>query len=457
MKQACSMLSSASASGSCSAICGELLSAVRCYGRKAIALLAVFFLAFSVPVSAVVISPVSGVISLEPDTFGIRKNSLTENTDFGFSGVPASFELTDDTYRFSWQKLTAFTGFYSTVTESGKELTFIINVGNGDGTVDVSFDSLLAKPLFRCLFADDSSQLVDFTFTGYFEFGYDGNPVIQDELTDEVMPTVRNWSGAVSRYIYITVETTMDSVNVYDIDDATSIYQYLAISTNGFMLNNTPSELDEITVSIKNIEQDVDSIKGTVEDIQGDLSDLNDTVTSIDTTVKNIDNGVAKIDGTLTDMSEQLQTPDSNIWQSGATVIKDSVKELFVPPEEELTALKDDLELTMASKVGPLMEAVVIGDEYVREIVGIMSDPAFEDLAFPFPGISLPFNGHEFVILPPQDISIDNELVLFLQELLSIIVSGICFFSIIHIYEDAIYCLFSGVSFWGFIRSRHDK
>lgn len=448
---------SASASGSCSAICVSLLSAVRCYGRKAIALLAVFFLAFSVPVSAVVISPVNGVISLEPDTFGIRKNSLTQNTDYGFSGVPASFELTEDTYRFSWQKLTAFTGFYSTVTESGKELTFIINVGNGDGTVDVSFDSLLAKPLFRCLFADDSSQLVDFTFTGYFEFGYDGNPVIQKELTDEIMPTIRDWSGSVSRYIYITVETTMDSINVYDIDDATSIYQYLAISTNNFMLDNTPAQLDEITVSIKNIEEDIDSIKGTVENIQGDLSDLNDTVTSIDSTVKNIDNGVAKIDGTLTDMSEQLQTPDSSIWQSGATVIKDSVKELFVPPQDELEALETELQLVLADRVQPLIEAGQFSTELVSTLVGVFNGAGSHYRAVHFPGISIPMNGNVYEIIPAQDVNINSEFILGLQSVLGVIVGIICFFSIVHVFEDAFFCIISGVSFWGFIRGRHDR
>lgn len=417
-------------------------------------MLAVFFLAFSVPVSAVVISPVSGVISLEPDTFGIRKNSLTENTDYGFSGVPASFELTEDTYRFSWQKLTAFTGFYSTVTESGKELTFIINVGNGDGTVDVSFDSLLAKPLFRCLFADDSSQLVDFTFTGYFEFGYDGNPVIQKELTDEIMPAVRNWSGSVSRYIYITVETTMDSVNVYDIDDATSIYQYLAISTTGFMLDNTPSELDEITVSIKNIEQDVDSIKGTVEDIQGDLSDLNDTVTSIDTTVKNIDNGVAKIDGTLTDMSEQLQSPDSNIWQSGATVIKDSVKELFVPSEEELEQMQLQTFDLVYEKCGLLCDAYYMTNDIVT---GILQSLEGEPGIFNFPGISVPVGGVDFEIVPTQEVSLSNPVVNIFHELLAFMFAGICLFSFFHLCEDMLICLLSGVSYWGFLRSRHDK
>lgn len=419
-------------------------------------MLILFSFVFSLPVSAAKLDPISGVISLEPETLGLRRNSLTENTIYGFQSAPASFELSDDTYRFTWQSVTAYTGFYSTVSESGKELSFIFNFGDGVGDVLVSWDTLHAKPLFRAVFADDTSQLVDFTWTGDFDMFVDGSRVYHRDLTDDPIPSILNWEGSVSRYIEVRITSLEDSINVVDIEDASIINQYIAISTNGLTVNDESVIIEDISVSVKSIEQDLGDIKDSVGNIESGLGDLNDTADSINSTVTNINTGVTKIDGTITDMSQQLQDPDSNIWEAGASTIKDSVTELFVPSEDDLADMQQDLNLTLASKVQPLYFAIGIGDEISAMLSNAFSQAGAHARYFDFPGIALPLNGIEYVIIPAQQVSINNDIVIFLQTVFAVIVGIICFLQFIHLLEDAYFCIISGVSFWGFIRGRHD-
>lgn len=419
-------------------------SAVRFNGRRAFALLIALSLCFSLPVFAHKITPVSGVISLEPESFGLRTNSLTENTVWGFSSVPASFQFDSSDYVFSWNSLTAYTGFYSTVTSSDKVMSVQVVVGDGVGDCFVSFDAFIAKPYFRAVTSDDPTGFnLDFTFTGVLEMYVDGSCVYEKDLNDSIIPLIPAWEGAVSRYFELRITTTSDSVNVVDFDDASIVRQYFSVSVPGLTVNDESVAIQDISVSVKNIEQDVDQIK--------------DSVSSIDTTVTNISEGVAKIEDTVTDMSEQLQDSDSNIWQAGATTIKNAVTELFVPPEDELKAQQEQLELKMADKLGPVMVSMEEGKRSIDAVVS-MFDQSSGIYRFHFPGIvvNLPNIG-EFVIVPEQDVVIWNEFIEVLQYAFACLIACLCYFSLLHLTEDMIYCLFSGVSYWGFVRSRHDK
>lgn len=405
----------------------------------------------AVPVFAAKVDPISGVISLEPETLGLRRNSLTENTIYGFQSAPASFELSDDTYRFTWQSMTAYTGFYSTVTESGKELSFIFSFGDGVGNVLVSWDSLHAKPLFRAMFADDTTQLIDFTWTGDFDMFVDGSRVYHRDLTDDPIPLILNWEGSVSRYIEIRITSLMDSVNVVDIEDASIINQYIAISTNGLTVNDETVIIEDISVSVKNIEQDVGDIKDSVGNIESGLGDLNDTADSINTTVTNISTGVVDIKDQITDMTDQLENSDSPIWKAGAEAIIGAVEGLFVPDEEEVQEMFLDGIDFMNRKTGGAYSVLEVDDELDGFLVDGLSSGGTS--GFEFSGITVPLGGDigDVVLAESQEVSLPVELQAIFHPIattVSVLIFGLGSF---HVITEMMQCVISGMSYAQFL------
>ena len=423
-------------------MCERVLSGAKCSARKAFALLIVLCLFVSVPAFAHKVTPVSGVISLQPDSFGLRDNSLTETTRWGFSSVPASFQFVKSNYVFSWNSMTAYTGFYSTVTASDIEYSVQIVVGDGIGDCFVSFDAFIAKPFFRAVSSQDPTGFnLDFTFTGVLEMYVDGILVYEKDLNDSIIPLIPAWEGAVSRYFEFRVTTTAESVNVVDFDHASSVHQYFSVSVPGLTVNDDSVAIQDISVSIKNIEQDIVDIK--------------EDVSSIENTVTNIGEGVAKIDGTVTDMSEQLQSPDSNIWQAGATTIKNAVTELFVPPQEDLEAMSEQSLLLLMDKVGDAYYLAEQGMTGAGRVVGAFTGGGrFDGIEFPGITVSLPNIG-VYELIPAQTVVIKNQYVSILQDAFGVIVGLLCAASLIHLIEDFFICIISGVSYWGFIRSKH--
>ena len=196
--------------------------------------------------------------------------------------------------------------------------------------------------------------------------------------------------------------------------------------------------------------ESIDVNTGLLQEINGELNEVNTQLTELNGTMSDIKD-------TVTDTSEQLQNPNSNIWQAAGEKISETVTGLFVPTEAELDAKKQELEQKLNDKLGTLAEVRVGGEQLVDTVVSGFNGGG-RSYQFEFPGISVPMNGEEYVILSPQTFSFENNKVITVfQDALSVVIAGICFFSLIHICEDAIYCIISGVSYWGFIRSRHDR
>lgn len=419
-----------------------MLSGAKRCARKAFALLIVLCLFVSVPAFAHKVTPVSGVINLEPDSFGFRGSSSATHTVWCFDDVPASFQFSDSNYVFGWNSASAYGGYYSIVTAPNIEYSVQVVVGDGVGDCFVSFDSFIAKPYFRAVTSDSlHGKLLDFRFTGVLEMYVDGILVYEKALNNSTIPLIPAWEGFVSRYFELRVVTSSLSEFVVDSSDATIIKPYFGVSVSGLTVDDGSVAIQDISVSIKNIEQDIGDIK--------------DGVSSIENTVTNIGEGVAKIDGTVTDMSEQLQSPDSNIWQAGATTIKNAVTELFVPPQEELASMSEQAQLILMDKLGEPAYLVNEGVAGGGRIIGAFTGGGRTD-GIEFPGItvSLPNIG-VYEIIPAQTVVIENRYVSILQDAFGLIVGLLCSASVIHLVEDFFICILSGVSYWGFIRSKH--
>lgn len=415
-----------------------MLSGAKRCARKAFALLIVFSLAFSFPVFAAELETRSAVISIPSETYGILYNSISDNVDWGYSALPASFEFTGDSYRFSWSQYTALTHYYSLFSARDKTIEFLLNVSDGSAPdVDVSFYQFYFFPSFSTI-SDGTSHTDYFGQTGYYKVYADDDVepfYISSQFTDSDDLFLRNITASVSRYLRIEFITTDDCVRVFDRENITRNQQLFTVVVDGLLVNNQLTQLDRIEINIQDIESDVEDIKLSVE---------------------NIEEGVVNIEGTVTDMKEQLEDSSSPIWNAAGEKIADTIKEVFVPPEEELQTEKQELENLLNDKLGDAKVLLDQGETLVTDIRDIIGN-VDSGTSVHFPGISLPMNGQTYVIIPEQNVKLNNAAFLIFQDALGMGITVLCWWSILHICEDLLYCLISGVSYWGFIRSRHDQ
>ena len=430
--------------GNSSATCERVLSGAKGCARKAFALLFVFSLAFSLPVSAGVLDEYSCVVNLESQTFGLYE-SMSSAIRHGFSSVPASFSYSfsegANSYFWEWEKATALTYIESIVTLPNKQIQFIINVGDGQSDLPVELE--------HCSF--------DFLMRGYngtsvnnFYYGLYGYATIESDLGDfsysvpfgeyDFFPVFENLNFTCSQYFTVTYYSS-DRYEPIVSEEFDAFDQVLESELKLFIEGESVS-LDSISIQISDLKDSVDNIGSSVGDIKA--------------TVENIQEGVVEINGTVTDMKEQLEEPDSPIWSAAGEKIADTIKEVFVPSEEEMQAEKQELENLLDDKLGDAKVLLDQGETLVTDIRNIIGDMD-PGTSVHFPGISLPMNGETYVIVPEQDVKLRNSAFVIFQDALGMGITVLCWWSILHICEDLLYCLISGVSYWGFIRSRHDK
>lgn len=193
----------------------------------------------------------------------------------------------------------------------------------------------------------------------------------------------------------------------------------------------------------------IDINTGVLQEIAGDVSDIKTQLTQLN-------QDISDIKDTVSDTNNQLQDPNSNIWQAAGTAISDAVTGLFVPEQAELDAKMKEVENIVINKMGDTYEVIqktqVYEDEFVSGFTGSGSDYTFH-----FPGISVPLPDGTVGILPEQNVNLQNKAFNVFRNMLGTIVAVLCGFSAVHLGHDFIICIFSGVSYWGFLRSRHDR
>ena len=421
-----------------------MLSGARGSARKAFALLIVLSLVFSLPVSAGVLDTFSSVINLQPETFGIVEDPF-DDTRYGFASVPATFDYAYseglNIYTWEWSKATAITYVEALITESGKTIEFIVNVG--DGTDDLTVELTHAQFDFMFLGYEGITQHnFYYGLSGYAELVSDTGEVVYTVPGGDydTFPVFDDLTFTCSQFFTVTYYSR--GPRQISIDADMTAYDQAIYSELELLVEGEAVSLDSISIQIENL-------NNTVTDIGNDVG-------SIKTTVENIQDGVVEINGTVTDMKEQLEEPDSPIWSAAGEKIADTVTGLFVPTKEELDAEKQELENILNDKLGDAKVLLDMGETFIEDVRNVIGD--IEDSGHVhFPGIIFPMNGEEYVIVPEQDVKISNSAFRIFQDALGLGINVLCWWSIIHICEDVIYCIISGVSYWGFIRSRHDK
>lgn len=376
------------------------------------------------PALAVKLDTIGGVVISQQDTFAItyQTYSGTTSTVYPFNSAPASFEFADGAYIYHWESNLPYDYAFDRVSKGGKVFEVQINVADRTGNpVDVSFDSFSALPFA----ASDANSA--WKMNGKCEFLVDNEVAWSTTVSNDYMPAAPAWSGPVEGYFSIRYTFTSDCKNgtFY-----AGFEPYLLVSIPNLMVENQVTVLDEILISVKNIEGDITSIKSSVT---------------------NIEQGVVGLNATVTDMSVQLQDSNSGIWQS----FKDSVSGLFVPSSADLEGVKNGFDQLAQDKLGGAYQTVDMVSGGVQSVTDKIKNPGSSP-GVEFPGISVPLGGDvgTVTLAASQTVTIPDKITEVLYPVSGVIIPIVCTIWTVRLGLDMVNCFMSGMSYGEFLH-RH--
>lgn len=381
----------------------------------------------AVPALAVKLDTIGGVVISQQDTFAItyQTYSGTNSTVYPFNNAPASFEFANGTYIYRWESDLPYDYAFDRVSKGGKVFEVQINVADRTGNpVDVSFDSLSALPLAT---SDSNSA---WKMNGKCEFLVDNEVQWSTTVSNDYMPAAPAWAGPVEGYFSIRYTFTSDCKN------GTFYAGYepqLLISIPNLTVENQVTVLDEILLSVKNIEGDITNIKSSVT---------------------NIEQGVVDLNSTVTDMSTQLQDSNSGIWQS----FKDSVTSVFVPSSSDLESVKSGFDQLAQDKLGGAYQTVDMVSGGVQSVTDKFKNPG-SNPGVEFPGISVPLGGDvgTVTLAASQTVTIPEKITEVLYPVSGVIIPIVCTIWTVRLGLDMVNCFMSGMSYGDFLHRHTDE
>ena len=130
--------------------------------------------------------------------------------------------------------------------------------------------------------------------------------------------------------------------------------------------------------------------------------------------------------------------------------IGDLLYSLFVPSEEEFTAIQEDYETLLSERLGFVWQCGTwITDFGSAVLEGIQSGDEYQ---FTFPGLSFPAGGEMHKLVPESTVSLDNDLMAVLRPVLGTIVSLLCVAWFINMAENMVVAIVSGASYFEYLK-----
>lgn len=369
-----------------------------------------------VPALAGRLDIISGVFVSELDTFMVNSEAPFGESNSPWNSMPASFSFADGVYTYEWADVEQ--NIYGIETRAGKVFEVMVNVGDGDGNVDVAFSDFQAFPLIR-----SGSDYGHFKMTGKVEFLVDNHVVWAQTVTNNFVPTITDWSGTVNRYFSVRYTFTDTVTNPIQTRGYTPLMRVVLAN---FAVNNQVTVLDEIQVSVTNILGQVTSIKNVVVAMEQDVFEIKDG----------------------------LQDSNSGIWQS----FKDSVSGLFVPSSRDLEVVKNGFDQLAQEKLGGAYQTVELVDNGVQSVVNKFKNPGSSP-GVEFPGISVPLGGDvgTVTLAASQTVTIPEQITSVLYPVAGVIIPIVCVIWTIRQCTDMVECFMSGMSYAEFLHRNSDE
>lgn len=272
------------------------------------------------------------------------------------------------------------------------------------------------------------------------------------DISDTLVPVSYTWS--------LYTDDTLARTGAYDGDPSTGVTGFDIFST---IADLTPETEYDITYELTadgeptgiTASTSFTTLVGTGAggdasdpDYSGQLGSIQQGIGNVQQSVDNVGTKLDGVQETLTETKEEI----TSLPQKIATSITEGVKGLFIPSQEDLLGIKDEYEDMLSEKLGFIWQAFDLLTTFVSDLqTNLESGEAYE---FNFPGIKLPMQGEEFVLVAETPVSLENELMDVLRPVLGTIVSIICVTLFVNMAHDYVLAIVSGVSAYEFERRK---
>lgn len=180
---------------------------------------------------------------------------------------------------------------------------------------------------------------------------------------------------------------------------------------------------------------------GKLDSIENSVNFVGDKVDGVGDKVDSVGDKVEAVKEEITSLPEKI-----------ANMITDGIKGLFIPSQEDLTAIRDEYETMLSEKLGFIWQAFDLLTGFVGDLqTSLESGDAHE---FTFPGVTVPIDGKEYVFIAETPVSLDNALMDVLRPVLGTIVSIVCVIAFVNMAHDYVLAIVSGVSAYEFERRK---
>lgn len=137
-----------------------------------------------------------------------------------------------------------------------------------------------------------------------------------------------------------------------------------------------------------------------------------------------------------------------------ASAVSGVLQSLFVPSEDDITAIKSDYEELFSTRLGFIYQAYEWVVNFATTVLNTLQNVT--SYSFDFPGVSVPLNGTTYQIIPATKVSLDNGVMDVLRPVLGTIVSFVCIVSFVNMAYDMTSALISGISYFEFMKRGKD-
>lgn len=132
-----------------------------------------------------------------------------------------------------------------------------------------------------------------------------------------------------------------------------------------------------------------------------------------------------------------------------ASAVSGVLQSLFVPSEDDITAIKSDYEELFSTRLGFIYQAYEWVVDFATTVLNTLQNVV--SYSFDFPGVAVPLNGTVYEIIPQTTVSLDNAVMDILRPCLGTIVSFICICAWLDRSYLMIMALFSGYTYMDYL------
>lgn len=379
------------------------------------------------PVYATSIEGSTGAIYPSGNVFAYSTSSVRPSYNPWFSTWPATVELDSN-------------GLYSFLSDE----------------VSVSIGRMYGNSYIEFIFSGFDEGTINFSGLNYISVSVingSGNPEIENVdlgasvevlMDNEVVYTLSDstssWSTGsypVNQRFSVRLVAPSSSVNFVSSSSSSSRSLLIDISLRGTFVSNSssgPSDPEGGTSDLTEVIEKIEVVNGTLQSINGKLEYIQDSVTEIQTAVK--------------DTHDQLENPDSNIWQAAGSAISGAIESLFVPSEQDIANVKQGFDDLAQDKLGGAYTAMETVEDTITQVNDKLNNPSAAE-GVEFPGIAVPLGGDvgTVVLAERQMVTLPMELTAILHPLGGTIISIIAGLGTFNVLKDMVECFLSGYSF----------